>query len=164
MNLLTKMLLGGLVAFAVVRLFTMALARSQARRDRFMSFDNARRATAKSIARHYRKGGAFPAPRVSPTPGPGARVVREKNDGSACFSVIEFGTGEQVMISIANGEVKIFRMALNGVMPIGTLWESSDADQLAKTFANPARPYEHPLESIRNKLLTLSSASDLATL
>lgn len=134
-------------------------------RRRAAQFENpeaARRSIAKSIARHYRKTGDLPEAELPPVPAEGARVLREKNDGTFCFSVVQLPSTEQVMISIAGGELKIFKMSIGGTVPTATLWESSDSDEIAAAFFNETRPHEHPLESARNRVLTLRSTEEMA--
>ncbi|HEX5725086.1 MAG TPA: hypothetical protein VFX98_06445 [Longimicrobiaceae bacterium] len=61
-------------------------------------------------------------------------VVKYMDGPLACFSRVKLASGEQVMVSIASRSVKVFRMALGGLLPVGTLWECRDWVRMGLMF------------------------------
>jgi hypothetical protein len=99
-------------------------------------------------------------------------VVRERDDGSQCWSHIRFDSGERVLISIAGKptlSVTVHRLGFGGLIPIKKIWEltadkagSHDAvvHQFMKMFMPDQNDFRRPLEAIRDALLDCSSIDD----
>lgn len=90
-----------------------------------------------------------------------AHVVRERDNGRLCFSTVRLDSGEQVMVSIAQGDVKIIKMNWGGFLPGETLWHSNNADEIAAVFFDRELPNERPLVSIRNAVLRCQCCEDV---
>jgi hypothetical protein len=170
MDLFTKALLVGFLLLAIIA-FVGSLAHwsetRKAKKTEHREREAERRAIGKSIERHLRKTGVLPQPSTPPWKTAGGmhgRVLREANDGTRCFSTLELPSGDQVMISIAGGGMKIFRMKWRGGVPVETLWASDDPDEIAREFFESERPHEHPLEAARNRILTFDSADEIRAL
>src|SRR6266480_1316781 len=95
------------------------------------------------------------------------KVVTYANNNRQCFCQIKFDSGERVLISITgrpNAGVKIMKLRF-GIIPTQTVWECSAA--MAGGFDNWIHKLhlmfpevEHPLDSIRDHLLTCKSISE----
>jgi hypothetical protein len=102
-----------------------------------------------------------------------AAIVKYKNDSAYCFCQLRFESGERVLVSIALlpvPSVRIFRLALWGLIPCETLWEldASSAggtdefgEKLVAMFYQPLGGRLHPLDMIVNALLPCRSIDDL---
>jgi len=95
-------------------------------------------------------------------------VVRERDDGSQCWSQILFDSGERVLISIAGkpaASTKVRRLVLGGLIPVKTIWELTPAkvgghDAYVRYFVRMFSLNEtsqRPLEAIRDVLLQYPS-------
>ena len=96
-------------------------------------------------------------------------IVRERDDGSQCWSEILFDSGERVFISIdvaPTASIRVRRLVLAGLIPIKTVWELTPAkvggydDYVScfmRMFSINKTTRRRPLEAIRNVLLRCSS-------
>ena len=99
-------------------------------------------------------------------------VVRERDDGTQCWSHIRFDSGERVLISIAGKptlSVTVHRLGFGGLIPIKKIWElstdkpgSHDAvvHQFMRMFMPDQNETPRPLAAIRDALLKCSSIDD----
>ena len=93
-----------------------------------------------------------------------AKVVTYANNSSQCFCQIKFESGDRVLISIAgppNAGVKIMKL-LFGIIPTETIWECTAAmaggfDSYVHKLHLMFPELKHPLDSIRDHLLTCKS-------
>ena len=98
------------------------------------------------------------------------KVVAYANNSRQCFCQIKFETGERVLISIAgppNAGVKVIKL-LFGIIPTQTVWECSAA--MAGGFDNYVHKLhvmfpelKHPLDSLRDRLLSCKSIPEAKT-
>ena len=96
-------------------------------------------------------------------------VVRERDDGTQCWSQILFDSGERVLISIAGQptpSIKVLRLVFAGLIPVKMIWELTPAkaggndafvDYFMKMFLPDQNEIRRPLEAIRDALLNCSS-------
>lgn len=89
-----------------------------------------------------------------------AEIVSYK-PGAYCQ--IKFPTRERVLISCAQTGIKIMKMSLGGLLPTMTIadWPLSNLGQVISIFADPQNPALHPLDAIKNRLMTCSSISEV---
>ena len=88
-------------------------------------------------------------------------VVAKKDNGLQCFARLKLDNGEQIMISVAQSGVKIFKMKWAGLFPAATLWESKTISEVAEKFYNSENPLQRPLDSIIDKLIDSRSAAEV---
>ncbi len=101
-----------------------------------------------------------------------ASVIAYRNTDRQCFCQLRLPSGHRVLISIASApqpSVKIFRMALGGILPVQTLWELNPrmaggyaqyVQRLVDMFATSEG--RHPLDEIRDALITAQDAADVS--
>jgi hypothetical protein len=95
-------------------------------------------------------------------------VVNYANNSRQCFCQIKFESGERVLISMAgppNAGVKIMKLLL-GVIPTETVWEctaakTGDFDSYVHKLHVMFPELKHPLDSIRDYLITFRSISEV---
>ena len=91
-----------------------------------------------------------------------SEVVTYRNEpGRAAFCQIRLDSGERVVISVVDMEVKIVGQRLGGRLPAATLWRSKDVDRLIALFGDPADPGKHPFEAMRDRILAIPSIEAL---
>lgn len=92
-----------------------------------------------------------------------ARVVTYRNEHGYCFCQVRLDSGERVLISIAQSGIQLRRLALGGLVPreLVAEWPVAHLREAVDLFADPARPSQHPLDTIKDKLLTMQSLADL---
>jgi hypothetical protein len=91
-------------------------------------------------------------------------VVVKRDTGRQCWARLKLENGDQVMISVGQLGVKVSKMKWAGMIPAATLWESHSITELAKEFFNEQKPYQHPLDSMIDKLIDCHSAAEVGTL
>jgi len=94
------------------------------------------------------------------------------NDDRHCYCQIKFDSGERVLVSIASiptPSIKITRLGLGGLIPRQTIWEfnaimagghDSYVKKLVKMFRPDPKGPAHPLDMLRDILLSCSSIDD----
>jgi hypothetical protein len=88
-------------------------------------------------------------------------VITYKNDEAHCYCQVKLDSGERVLVSLGNGGIKVMELDPPGLLPVATLWESSDARWIITTFLDPKRePVKHPLDAIRDRLLDCPSIAE----
>src|SRR6185369_15795852 len=87
------------------------------------------------------------------------QVLVKKDDDRQCFARIKLDSEEQIMISVAQSGVKIFKMKWAGLIPASTLWESKTIAEVAEKFFDDGKPFQRPLESIIDKLINCETAA-----
>jgi hypothetical protein len=96
-----------------------------------------------------------------------ASVLRERDGSGRCFATIKLDSGEQVMISVAQTGVQIFRMKWGGLMPAGILWESAwDGPNLMRIASRIAdvEPRPRLLPILRDMVLQCPDTAAVARL
>lgn len=92
------------------------------------------------------------------------RFVTYRNDLTRCFCQVRLDSGERILVSGAQGTVKIVRVALGGLLPIGTI-ATLDPARLVQLFKpvllDSSYPFKHPLDMVAMMAAAMSSISDL---
>ena len=92
------------------------------------------------------------------------RFETYRNDQSRCFCQVRLDSGERVLVSGAQGAVKLVKVALGGLLPVGTIATLGSA-QLAQLFrpmlTDAAFPFQHPLDMTAMMVAGMPSVSDL---
>jgi len=94
-------------------------------------------------------------------------VVTYANNSQQCYCQIKFESGERVLISISgppNAGVKIMKL-LFGIIPTQIVWECSATmaggfDSYVHKLHLMFPELKHPLDRIRDRLLTCKSISE----
>jgi hypothetical protein len=95
------------------------------------------------------------------------RFETYRNDLTRRFCQVRLDSGERVLVSGAQGTVKLVRVALGGLLPIGTIatLDSAHSAQLARFFgpmlADSSYPFQHPLDMMAMMVAGMPSISDL---
>ncbi len=90
-----------------------------------------------------------------------ARIVTYRNDAGGCFCQLQLNSGERILISIAQTGIQVRRLALGGIIPREVIanWEVNQIPDAMHLFADPRQPNKHPLDAIRDRLISLDSIS-----
>jgi hypothetical protein len=89
------------------------------------------------------------------------KVVVKRDEPHQCFARLELSNGDQVMISIAQGEVKIIKMKWAGMLPGPTLWRSGSLAEISEKFFDGAKLPQSPIEAVIDKIIDCRSADDV---
>lgn len=92
-----------------------------------------------------------------------AEVISYK-PGAYCQ--LKLASRERVLISCAQTGIKIMKLGLGGLIPTKTIadWPVSRIEEAISIFADEGNPLQHPLEAIKNKLITCSSIREIEQL
>lgn len=90
-----------------------------------------------------------------------ARIVTCRNDAGGCFCQLQLNSGERILISIAQTGIQVRRLALGGIIPREVIanWRVEQIPNAMHLFADPRQPNKHPLDAIRDRLISLDSIS-----
>lgn len=89
-----------------------------------------------------------------------AEIIAHK---AGAFCQLKLASGERILISCAQTGIKIMKLGFAGLFPTKTLaeWPISNVDEAIRIFADASQPTQHPLESIKAKLMSCSSIADV---
>ena len=92
-----------------------------------------------------------------------AEVVSYK-PGAYCQ--LKLASGERVLISCAQTGIKIMKLGLAGLIPTKTItdWPISQLAAAIHIFADESKPSQHPLDVMKDKLMTCSSIREIEQL
>lgn len=88
-------------------------------------------------------------------------IIVKKDTPLQCFARLKLENGDQIMISVAQSGVKVFKMKWAGLVPSATLWTSSSIAEIAKQFFDEREPLQRPLDSMISKLISCRSAAEV---
>ena len=75
---------------------------------------------------------------------------------------IRLENGDQVMISIAQSGVKVFKMRLAGILPGPTLWQSKSIADVVETFFDTEKPPpQQPIDPMIDKIIDCHSSAEV---
>lgn len=82
------------------------------------------------------------------------------------YCQLRLASGERVLVSCAQTGIKIMKVVLGGLIPTRTIadWSISELASAIEVFADESAPTQHPLEAIKNKLLTCASIKEIEQL
>lgn len=82
------------------------------------------------------------------------------------YCQLKLTSRERVLISCAQTGIKIMKLGLSGLFPTKTIadWPVSKLATAVYIFADETNSSQHPLEAIKNKLMTCSSISEIELL
>ena len=86
------------------------------------------------------------------------KVLVKRDEPHQCFARLELNNGDQVMISVAQGEVKVVKMKWAGMLPGPTLWKSENVAEIAEKFFDETTLPQRPIEAVIDKIIDCRSA------
>ena len=89
------------------------------------------------------------------------KVLVKRDEPHQCFARLELNNGDQVMISIAQGEVKVIKMKWAGMLPGPTLWKSGSGAEIAEKFFDETTLPQRPIEAVIDKVIDCRSADEV---
>src|SRR5437660_707937 len=89
-------------------------------------------------------------------------IIVKRDTPLQCFARLRLENGDQIMISVANSGVKVFKMKWAGIFPSTTLWASdSMVGVVVEKFFDEREPLQRPLDVMINKLIDCRSAAEV---
>lgn len=82
------------------------------------------------------------------------------------YCQLKLASRERVLISCAQTGIKIMKLGLGGLIPTKTIaeWPVSKLDTAVNIFADETKPSQHPLDAVKNKLMTCPSIREIEQL
>ena len=79
---------------------------------------------------------------------------------------IKLASGERILISCAQTGIKIMKLSLGGLLPTKTIadWPLTQLSTAIHIFVDSNEPFKHPLEAIKDKLITCASIKEIEQL
>lgn len=89
------------------------------------------------------------------------KVIVEREAPHQSFARLELNNGDQVMISVAEGEVKVIKMQWAGMLPGPTLWKSGSVAEMVEKFFDETKLPQRPIEAVIDKVIDCRSAAEV---
>jgi hypothetical protein len=90
------------------------------------------------------------------------KVIIKIDKPHQCFARLELNNGDQVMISIAQAEIKVIKMKWAGMLPGPTLWKSGSVTEIVEKFSDQTKLPQRPIEAVIDKVIDCHSAAEVA--
>lgn len=85
-----------------------------------------------------------------------------KNEGDqGVFCGIKLESKERILIGIAQTGIKVSKLGLGGLIPIKTIWESSDLERNVTLTTDLTQPVKAPLDVLVDKLILCKSIDEV---
>jgi hypothetical protein len=91
------------------------------------------------------------------------KVLIKRDTPDECFARLELNNGDQVMITLAQGEVKVIKMKWAGMLAGPTLWSSGSGAEIAEKFFDETKLPQRLLDAVINSVIDCRSAADVVT-
>jgi len=89
------------------------------------------------------------------------KVIVKRDEPHQSVARLELSNGDQVMISVAEGDVKVIRMKWAGMLRGPTLWESGSVAEIAEKFFDGTKLPQRPIEAVIDKVIACRSADEV---
>src|SRR5262245_13346576 len=90
------------------------------------------------------------------------KVIVKRDTPHQCFARLELNNGDQVMISVAQAEVKVVKMNWAGILPGQTLWKSVSGAEIAAKFFDETKLPQRLIDAVIDSVIDCRSAADIA--
>jgi hypothetical protein len=88
------------------------------------------------------------------------KVIVKRDTTRECFARLELSNGDQVIVSIAEGKVKVSGLKWAGMLRGPTLWQSEIAKMADPFFDNPTLSPK-PIDAVIEKVIDCRSAAEV---
>jgi hypothetical protein len=89
------------------------------------------------------------------------KVIVKRDTPQQCFARLELNNGDQVMISVAQAEVKVIKMNWAGMLPGPTLWKSGSGAEIAEKFFDETKLPQRLIDAVIDRVIDCRSAADV---
>lgn len=89
------------------------------------------------------------------------KVIVKRDTPQQCFARLELNNGDQVMISVAEAEVKVTKMNWAGMLPGPTLWQSGSGAEIAQKFFDETKLPQRLIDAVIDRIIDCRSAGDI---
>jgi hypothetical protein len=77
------------------------------------------------------------------------------------YCQIKFDSGDSVLIAMVGHDVKMFKLATGGLIPVKTIWRSRSAAASIRLFIDEDAPINHPVDAIQDTRTSGEPREDL---
>ena len=74
---------------------------------------------------------------------------------------IKLDNGQRILISMAQSGIKIIKLGFRGLLPVKTIWKSTDTYEMIEKFADPDDPFKDPVDAVTDKLINCESVKEI---
>jgi hypothetical protein len=89
------------------------------------------------------------------------KVIVKRDTPHQCFARLELNNGDQVMISVAEAEVKVIKMNWAGMLPGPALWKSGSGAEIAQKFFDETKLPQRLIDAVIDRIIDCRSAADV---
>jgi hypothetical protein len=89
------------------------------------------------------------------------KVIIKRDGPQQSLARLELSNGDQVMVSVTAGDVKVIKMKWAGMLPGPTLWHSESAAEIAEKLSDETKLPQKPIEALIDKIIDCRSADEV---
>jgi hypothetical protein len=89
------------------------------------------------------------------------KVIIKRDGPKQSLARLELSNGDQVMVSVTAGQVKVIKMKWAGMLPGPTLWQSESAAEIAEKLSDETKLPQKPIEALIDMIIDCRSADEV---
>jgi hypothetical protein len=89
------------------------------------------------------------------------KVIIKRDGPQQSFARLELSNGDQVMVLVTAGQVKVIKMKWAGMLPGPTLWQSESAAEIAEKLSDETKLPQKPIEALINMIIDCRGADEV---
>jgi hypothetical protein len=89
------------------------------------------------------------------------KVIIKRDGPQQSFARLELSNGDQVMVLVTAGQVKVIKMKWAGMLPGPTLWQSESAAEIAEKLSDETKLPQKPIEALIDMIIDCRGADEV---
>jgi hypothetical protein len=89
------------------------------------------------------------------------KVIIKRDGPQQSFARLELSNGDQVMVLVTAGQVKVIKMKWAGMLPGPTLWQSESVAEIAEKLSDETKLPQKPIEALIDMIIDCRGADEV---
>jgi hypothetical protein len=89
------------------------------------------------------------------------KVIIKRDGPQQSLARLELSNGDQVVVAVTAGNVKVIKMKWAGMLPGPTLWQSESAAEIAEKLSDETKLPQKPIEALIDMIIGCRSADEV---
>jgi hypothetical protein len=89
------------------------------------------------------------------------KVIIKRDGPQQSLARLELSNGDQVVVAVTAGKVKVIKMKWAGMLPGPTLWQSESAAEIAEKLSDETKLPQKPIEALIDMIIDCRGADEV---